>query len=93
MRSMSFELPTSFILKRGTLFGAGLGMLAGLICLSLFDVKPSGEVGSIVLWRNCILIGAAAGLILSAIVACWLRTDSNQAKPTEAAANANNSIP
>jgi hypothetical protein len=63
------ELTLAFLVKRGTLFGAALGMLAGLVLLS---IKPAGEVASIIFWRNCILIGAAAGLLLGAIASWWL---------------------
>ncbi len=68
------EFPVSFFLKRGTLFGAGLGMLGGLIDLSFAEGKPTAEVASIFYWRNCILIGAACGLILGGIIAWWFRS-------------------
>lgn len=67
------ELTVSFFLKRGTLLGAALGMLAGLIYLSLAGAESSSEVASIIIWRNCILIGAAIGLGLGGAAAWWLR--------------------
>ncbi len=68
------DLPVSFVLKRGTLFGAGLGMLAGLIYLAMTGTPPGANSASIVLWRNLILIGAAAGFLLAVLVAWWLRS-------------------
>ena len=72
------ELPVSFLLKRGTLFGAGLGMLAGLVYLAMTGTDSNGTTAGIVLWRNLILIGAGAGFIVGAIVAWWLRSLSGE---------------
>jgi hypothetical protein len=88
------EFTLSFLLKRGTLFGAALGMLAGLVLLS---IRPAGEVASIIFWRNCILIGAAAGLFFGAI-ASWRLQATQEPNPdpsnlTEHAAKTPHSTP
>lgn len=66
--------PVSFFLKRGTLLGAALGMLVGLIDLSVQGVEPEMEATSIVIWRNTILIGAAFGFFLGGGVGVWIRS-------------------
>ncbi len=76
------DLPVSFVLKRGTLFGAGLGMLAGLIYLAAAGTNAGRTTASIVLWRNLILIGAAAGFALAALVAWRLRAGDPKAPDT-----------
>lgn len=71
-------LPVAFFLKRGTLIGAGLGMLAGLILLAIAGTGPDEEIASIVVWRNCILIGAAIGLFAGGALAWRLRCKENR---------------
>jgi hypothetical protein len=60
---------TAFLLKRGTLIGAALGMLAGLILLGIRGVTAESEIASIILWRNCILAGALAGFLCGGVFA------------------------
>lgn len=76
-------LPVSFFLKRGTLIGAGLGMLAGLIILAIAGTGPDEEIASIVFWRNCILVGAAIGLFAGGALAWRLRSKENREGPAE----------
>jgi hypothetical protein len=70
------DFPISFFLKRGTLLGAALGMLFGLLYLSLVGPDSSDEVASIVVWRNCILFGAGAGLFLGAAAGWWYHSSA-----------------
>ena len=61
------QISISFLLKRGTLIGAALGMLAGMIVLAIQGVAADQEISSIIIWRNCILIGAGIGFISGAL--------------------------
>ena len=64
-------LSVSFLLKRGTLMGAALGLLAGLIALGVTGIDPAKQVAAIVFWRNVILIGAACGFLSGGIAAIF----------------------
>lgn len=50
----------SLVAKRGLLYGAALGMLAGLVYEATVGAAPAHPV---VVWRNFILAGALFGLI------------------------------
>ena len=57
-----------FLFRRGMLVGAACGMLAGLVWIGI-GIAPDGanERDNIVRWRNCILVGAAAGAVVGLI--------------------------
>ena len=60
----------SFVAKRGLLYGAALGMLAGLVYEATVGAAPAHPV---VVWRNFILAGALLGLILGFGVGLFIR--------------------
>jgi hypothetical protein len=62
--------PVAAIIRRATLYGAGLGVIAGLIDRAVLG-DSAGEVAAIERWRNFILVGAAVGLLLGAAFA-WI---------------------
>ena len=59
-----------FVAKRGLLYGAALGMLAGLVYEAAIGAAPAHPV---IVWRNFILAGAALGLILGFAVGLFIR--------------------
>ena len=75
--------PISFYIKRSTLFGAACGMFLGLLVISPRGVTASEEIASIVLLRNCILSGAALGLIVGTLLG-WKICSEAKAQSTPA---------
>lgn len=61
----------SFFAKRGLLYGAALGMLAGLVHEATLGAAPAHPV---VVWRNFILAGAMLGLIVGFAVGLFIRS-------------------
>jgi hypothetical protein len=64
--------PIGPIIRRATLYGAGLGLIAGLFDRAVLG-ESAGEVAAIERWRSFILIGAAIGLLLGAAFAWFVR--------------------
>lgn len=62
-----------YYVRRGTLYGAAFGMLAGLAAVAIH-----GDVGreAIVVWRNWIVACAAVGLAIGSIRAILLKSHS-----------------
>lgn len=60
----------SFFAKRGLLYGAALGMLAGLVYEATVGAAPAHPV---IVWRNFILAGALLGLIVGFAVGLFIR--------------------
>ena len=60
----------SVFAKRGLLYGAALGMLAGLVYEATVGAAPAHPV---VVWRNFILAGALLGLIVGFAVGLFIR--------------------
>jgi hypothetical protein len=58
-----------YFLRRGTLLGAALGMVLGLINTG---IEGYGEQEAIIYWRNWILGGAFVGFLLGAVKAAQL---------------------
>ena len=65
----------SFVAKRGLLYGAALGMLAGLVYEATVGAAPAHPV---VVWRNFILAGALLGLIAGFAVGLLVRRRTHQ---------------
>lgn len=61
-----------YFLRRGTLYGAALGLLLGLANVS---VQSYSGIEAILYWRNWILGGAAVGFLAGAIKALQVKTD------------------
>lgn len=64
-----------YFLRRGTLYGAAVGMLLGLAAVA---VEGYVEREAIVTWRNWILGGALVGLVVGAIRAVRMKTHRNE---------------
>jgi hypothetical protein len=62
--------PVAAIVRRAALYGAALGIIAGLIDRTVIGESVS-EIAAIERWRNFILVGAAVGLLLGAAFA-WI---------------------
>ena len=50
-----------------------MGMLVGLVYLGIVGVDTSREADAIIVWRNFILAGAFAGLLMGAGLVYWFR--------------------
>jgi hypothetical protein len=73
-----------YFVRRGTLYGAALGMLAGLAAVTM-----QGTIGreAIVDWRNWIIGGALLGLVagvLKAVHMIWKpKSDQDYSRPSK----------
>lgn len=63
----------SVFVKRGILYGAAIGMLAGLAYEAIIGAEPAHPI---IIWRNFILAGAFLGLVVGLAVGLVLRRGS-----------------
>lgn len=68
-----------YFLRRGTLYGAALGLLLGLANVG---VQGYDGIEAILYWRNWILGGAAVGFLAGAIKAAQVKTKMNSDETT-----------
>lgn len=63
-----------YYLRRGTLYGAALGMLLGLVRVGIAGAEGSDAVE---IWRNWILGGACLGLFAGTVRGVFFKTNDD----------------